>query len=269
MNNQTTTQMPVLFVGHGNPMNSISDNQYTRGWAELGKALPQPRAILAISAHWYIPETSVTVMHPPRTIHDFYGFPDELFQIEYPAAGAPELAEQVADLLSPDRLNLDHQWGLDHGTWSVLRHIYPRAQVPVIQLSLNLKKNPEEHYRLGQRLQDLRKDGVLIVGSGNLVHNLRAFNWGSPSIDPPGWAMDFEEWNRSKLLTGDSSALVEYLATGDMASLSAPTPEHYLPLLYLAGLQNKTDEVSFPVEGFDGGTMSMLSVLLTSQLLNA
>ncbi len=268
MLNQLSTQMPVLFVGHGNPMNSISDNRYTRGWAELGKVLPQPRAILAISAHWYIPEMSVTAMHPPRTIHDFYGFPDELFQIEYPAAGDPKLAEQVADLLSPDRVILDEHWGLDHGIWCVLRHIYPRAHVPVIQLSIDLRKGPEEHYRLGQRLLDLRRDGVLIVGSGNIVHNLQAFNWGNPSIDPFSWALDFEEWARNKLLTGNSSELVEYLAAGDMAKLSAPTPEHYLPLLYLAGSQEDGDEVSFPVEGIDGGTMSMLSVLLTSQAPN-
>jgi len=264
MNNQITTKMPVLFVGHGNPMNSISDNQYTQGWAELSKTLPKPRAILAISAHWYLPEMSVTVMHPPRTIHDFYGFPKELFEIEYPAPGCPELAEQVADLLKPVRVNLDQEWGLDHGTWSVLRHIYPRAQVPVIQLSLDMRKGPEEHYQLGQRLQELRKEGVLIIGSGNVVHNLPGFNWGNPSIAPPGWAIEFEEWNRNKLMAGDAVALVDYLETGEIATLSAPTPDHYLPLLYLAGLQEQTDEVSFPIEGFDGGTMSMLSVLLTS-----
>ncbi len=265
MSNQPTQKMPVVFVGHGNPMNSISDNPYTRGWAELGKVLPGPRAILAISAHWYIPSTSVTVMHPPRTIHDFYGFPQELFEVEYPAPGSPELAEQVADLLSPDRVNLDRQWGLDHGTWSVLRHIYPRAQVPVIQLSLDLRKGPEEHYRLGQRLRELRKEGVLIVGSGNIVHNLPGFDWRNPASDPPGWARDFEEWNRSQLLTGEATALVDYQATGEMATLSAPSPDHYLPLLYLAALQEQSDEVRFPVEGFDGGTMSMLSVLLTSR----
>jgi 4,5-DOPA dioxygenase extradiol len=261
--------MPVLFVGHGNPMNSINDNRYTRGWAALGKDLPRPKAILAISAHWFIPETSVTVMHPPRTIHDFYGFPEELFQIEYPAAGSPELAEQVADLLSPERVSLDQDWGLDHGTWSVLRHIYPRAQVPVIQLSLDCRKSPEEHFRLGQKLQELRKDGVLIVGSGNVVHNLRAFDWHNPSVEPPGWATDFEDWNRCKLMAGEPTALIDYHATGKMASLSAPTPEHYLPLLYLAGVQEKTDDVSFPVEGIDGGTMSMLSVLLTNRFSNA
>lgn len=267
MTTQTTKKMPVLFVGHGNPMNSIGDNRFTRGWTKLGQELPRPRAILAISAHWYVQETSVTVMHPPRTIHDFYGFPQELFQVEYPAPGNPELAEQVADLLSPDRVNLDQQWGLDHGTWSVLRHIYPRAQVPVIQLSLDLRKRPEEHFRLGKKLQDLRENGVLIFASGNVVHNLRGFNWANPSVAPPNWALDFEEWTRNKLSTGNPSALVEYLATGNMANLSAPTPEHYLPLLYLAGLQENTDAVSFPVEGIDGGTMSMLSVLLTSSTL--
>lgn len=269
MKKDTQSSMPVLFVGHGNPMNSINDNQYTRGWAELGKALPRPRAILAISAHWYTAETSVTVMQSPRTIHDFYGFPDELFQIEYPAAGAPELAEQVADLLSPDSVNPDHQWGLDHGTWSALRHIYPQALVPVIQLSLNSNKNSEEHFRLGQKLQQLRKEDVLIVASGNVIHNLTGFNWTNPTIEPPGWALDFEEWNRSKLLAGEPTTLIDYLTTGKMATLSAPTPDHYLPLLYLAALQEPADEVSFPVEGFDGGTMSMLSVLLTRQRLHS
>jgi 4,5-DOPA dioxygenase extradiol len=265
MNTQTISQMPVLFVGHGNPMNSINDNKYTRGWAELGKVLPKPSAILAISAHWYIPEVSVTVMHPPRTIHDFYGFPKQLFEIQYPSPGSPELAEQVADLLKPDTVSLSSDWGLDHGTWSVLRHIYPEADVPVIQLSLDTEKTPEEHYRLGQCLKELRKDGVLIVGSGNIVHNLAGFDWRNSASTPPDWAIDFEEWNRSQLLSGESDALIDYLQTGKMASLSAPSPDHYLPLLYLAGLQEKNDEVSFPVEGFDGGTMSMLSVLLTSQ----
>lgn len=268
MSNQTLTKMPVLFVGHGNPMNSISDNPYTRSWAALGKALPRPRAILAISAHWYIPETSVTVMHPPRTIHDFYGFPDELFQVEYPAAGDPELAERVADMLSPDRVTLDQEWGIDHGTWSVLRHVYPQANVPVIQLSLDFRKAPEEHFRLGQKLSELREDGVLVIGSGNIVHNISGFNWRNPAVAPPGWAVDFEEWNRDKLLTGETTALIDYLATGDIATLSAPTPDHYLPLLYLAALQEQSDQVSFPVEGFDGGTMSMLSVLLTRQTPN-
>lgn len=266
MADQTTIQMPVLFVGHGNPMNSISDNRYTRAWAGLGRGLPRPEAILAISAHWYIPETSVTAMHPPRTIHDFYGFPQELFQVEYPAPGSPELAEQVADLLSPDRVHLDQEWGLDHGTWSVLRHIFPAANIPVAQLSLDTRKGPEGHYRLGERLRDLRRERVLIVGSGNIVHSLRGFDWGNPSATPPPWAIEFEEWNRQKLMHGEAEELVEYPEKGDMARLSAPSPDHYLPLLYLAGLTDDSDEVSFPVEGFDGGTMSMLSVLMTHDI---
>lgn len=266
MSTQIRSQMPVLFVGHGNPMNSIGDNRYTRGWAELGTLLPKPQAILAISAHWYISDTSVTVMQPPRTIHDFYGFPKELFEVEYPAPGNPELAEAVAALLKPDTVNLDRGWGLDHGTWSVLRHIYPKANIPVIQLSLDMRKEPEEHYQMGQRLKVLREHGVLIIGSGNIVHNLPGFNWKNPSTEPPEWAVEFEEWNRNKLKSGEAGALVDYLETGEMAILSAPSPEHYLPLLYLAGLQEQTDQVSFPVEGFDGGTMSMLSVLLSSQV---
>lgn len=263
MNNKTHPKMPVIFIGHGNPMYSISDNQYTRSWSELGQVLPTPKAILAISAHWYIPETSVTVIDPQRTIHDFYGFPQELFQVEYPAPGSPVLAEQVADLLSPDRVNLDQEWGIDHGTWSVLRHIYPQAQIPVIQLSLDRRKSPQEHFQLGRRLKELRNEGVLILGSGNIVHNLGAYNWRNPSMEAPGWAVDFEGWNRDKFEAGEPAALIEYSETGEMATLSVPTPEHYLPLLYLAGLQEKTDQVSFPVEGIDGGTMSMLSVLLT------
>jgi len=258
--NPQRLKMPALFVGHGNPMNSINNNHYTHSWAELGKSLPKPRAIVAISAHWYAPETSVTVMPLPRTIHDFHGFPDTLFQVEYPAPGSPELAEQVADLLIPDTVKLDHQWGLDHGTWSVLRHIYPHAQIPVIQLSLDLRKSPEEHFRLGQKLSELRNEGVLIFGSGNVVHNIGAYDWRNPSVKPPGWAVAFEEWNREQLLSGKTTTLIEYFDTGKMASLSAPSPDHYLPLLYLAALQQETDDVTFPVEGFDGGTMSMLTV---------
>jgi 4,5-DOPA dioxygenase extradiol len=265
MTNNLCPKMPVLFVGHGNPMNCINDNEYTRSWAKLGKSLPSPRAILAISAHWYISGTSVTVMNPPSTIHDFHGFPEELFQIEYPAPGSPKLAEQVADLISPDSVKLNSQWGLDHGTWSVLRHLYAQAQIPVVQLSLDLHKSPEEHYRLGQKLADLRNEGVLIVGSGNIVHNIGAYNWRDPAIKPPAWAIDFEDWNRSQLTTGKASTLINYLENGQMATLSAPSPDHYLPLLYLAGLQKSGDKVSFPVEGFDGGTMSMLSVLLTDE----
>jgi len=254
--------MPALFVGHGNPMLSISDNHYTRGWAELGRTLPRPRAILAISAHWFVPDTQVTAMPFPPTIHDFYGFPKELFEVEYPAAGSTQLAEQVADLLLPQSIERDRQWGLDHGTWSVLRHMYPQAQIPVVQLSLDLRKSPEEHFRLGQKLGALRHEGVLIFASGNIVHNLQGFHWHQPDIAPPGWAGEFEGWVRDKLSSGKAEELAEYKNLGRAATLSAPTPDHYLPLLYLAAQGGQDDRISFPVEGFDGGTMSMLSVLV-------
>lgn len=262
MNNPHSSSMPALFVGHGNPMLTISDNPYVRGWTELGQKLPQPNAILVISAHWYLPEMRVTAMQAPRTIHDFYGFPDELFNIEYPAPGSPVLAEKVADLLLPDKLDSDHEWGLDHGTWAVLRYLYPSARIPVVQLSLDMRKSPEEHYRLGQKLMMLRKEGVLIIGSGNIVHNLPGFDWHNPEKEPPGWAVEFEAWNRSTLQSSKADELVDYPSRGEGARLSAPSPDHYLPLLYLAALKQPADDVSFPVEGFDGGTMSMLSVIL-------
>lgn len=265
MATRKTPVMPALFIGHGNPMLSITDNRYTRAWAALGRQLAKPKAILMISAHWYIPETRVTAMPAPRTIHDFYGFPDELFQVEYPAIGNEQLAEKVADLLLPDKVTADFQWGFDHGAWSVLRHIYPRAQIPVVQLSLDLRKTAEEHYRLAKQLADLRQDEILLIGSGNIVHNLAGFDWRNQQSDPPPWAIDFENWNREKLIEGHPEELIEYLGCGDKARRSAPTPDHYLPLLYLAAVQSAQDRVSFPIEGFDGGTMSMLSVLLSDE----
>lgn len=254
--------MPALFVGHGNPMLSIGDNPFTRSWAKLGEYLPRPRAILAISAHWYVETLRVTAMPSPGTIHDFYGFPEELFQVDYPAPGSLALAEQVCDLLLPQQVQQDREWGLDHGTWSVLRHIYPQAEIPVVQLSLDVRKSPEEHFRLGQKLAALRRDGVLILGSGNIVHNLQEFNWHNPTVAPPGWAIDFEAWARQCLISGQQEDLVRFSELGPMASCSVPTPDHYLPLLYLAALREPQDQLRFPVEGFDGGSMSMLSVLI-------
>jgi len=262
MTSPTVDTMPVLFVGHGNPMNCVSDNPFTRAWSALGENLPRPKAIVAVSAHWYVPSTRVTHVRLPRTIHDFYGFPQELFAIDYPAAGAPELAEEVADLLKPDRVDLDEEWGLDHGTWSVLRHIYPNASVPVIQLSIDMRKTPEEHFRLGARLQQLRREGVMIFASGNIVHNIPAFNWHNPAAPPPATGRDFESWVRQHLLAGTPEGLIDYNNTDKDAAFAVPTPDHYLPLLYLAGLQEENDSVSFPVEGFDGGSMSMLAVRL-------
>jgi len=262
MTGQNVPIMPALFAGHGNPMLSIGDNRYTRGWAELGKSLPSPRAILAISAHWYVSGVRVTALHPPPTLHDFYGFPEALFQVEYPAAGSPELAERIADLLAPQPVQLDRQWGLDHGAWTVLRHMYPSAQTPVVQLSIDRHAGPELHFRLGHQLAALRREGVLIFASGNIVHNLPAYNWHDPAVAPPGWAIDFDRWVRDALLTGKAEELVEFEQLGRMAALSVPTPDHYLPLLYAAALKRPEDYIRFPVEGFDGGTMSMLAVLI-------
>lgn len=256
--------MPVLFVGHGNPMLTLDDNRYTRGWKQLGETLPRPRAVLAISAHWYAPARRVGTTPYPATIHDFFGFPQQLFQVEYPASGSPELAERVLDLLADDAFEPDPQRGLDHGAWSVLRHLYPDAEIPVVQLSIDQRKSPAEHFRIGKKLAPLRDEQILVLASGNLVHSLMAYNWQNPGIAPPEWAVDFESWNREQLCSEAPERLVDYLASGKMAAWSAPTPDHYLPLLYLAALKRPSDRVAFPLEGFDGGSMSMLSVVLDS-----
>ncbi|PLY03927.1 MAG: 4,5-DOPA dioxygenase extradiol [Desulfuromonas sp.] len=254
--------MPALFLGHGNPMLTLEDNLYTQGWQQLGNDLPKPRAILAISAHWYAPTRRVSTTAHPATIHDFYGFPEQLFQVEYPASGSPELAERVLALLGEDGFEPDAQRGLDHGAWSVLRHLYPDAEIPVIQLSIDQRMSPAEHFRLGQKLAPLRDEQILVLTSGNLVHNLMAYNWQNPQVAPPEWAVAFENWNREQLVSGTPERLVEYLGSSKMAAWSAPTPDHYLPLLYLAALQRPDDHVTFALEGFDGGSMSMLSVIL-------
>jgi len=257
--------MPVLFLGHGNPMLTLDDNPYTRGWKQLGETLPKPRAILAISAHWYAPTRRVGTVAYPSTIHDFFGFPNQLFQVEYPAPGSPELAERVLELLAADNYEPDAQRGLDHGAWSVLRHLYPDAEIPVIQLSIDQRMSPAEHFRIGKKLAPLRNEQILVLTSGNLVHNLMAYNWQNPQIAPPAWAVEFENWNREQLGAGAPEHLIEYLNSSKMATWSAPTPDHYLPLLYLAALMRPEDSVTFPLEGYDGGSMSMLSVLLNQQ----
>ena len=254
--------MPALFLGHGNPMNALGDNPYSRAWAAIGKSLPRPTAILAISAHWYVPGTAVTDGDWPRTIHDFGGFPDELFHIQYPAPGNPELARKIVDSLAPLAVHLDATWGLDHGTWSVLRHVFPRADLPVIQLSIDKTKPPAFHYEIGRKLAALRNDGILIVGSGNLVHNLGEYVWDENNVAPFDWAVRFENRARALLLAGDDKTLVDAGKLGPDAALAIPTPDHYLPLLYVLGTRQPNDKVSFPVEGFDGGSMSMLSVQL-------
>jgi 4,5-DOPA dioxygenase extradiol len=252
--------LPAIFFGHGNPLNALFVNVYTERWAAIGRDLPRPRAVLAVSAHWFIPETAVTANKAPRTIHDFGGFPRELYQVQYPAPGSVELAERVRELLSPVNVRLDHAWGLDHGTWSVLRHVFPDADVPIVQLSIDETQAPQFHYELARSLAPLRDEGVLIVGSGNLVHNLHAYAWGRHDVEPFDWAVRFEERVRALLTAGDHAPLVAYETLGRDARLSAPTPDHYLPLLYTIALQRDGDEVSFPVEGFDGGSISMLTV---------
>jgi 4,5-DOPA dioxygenase extradiol len=260
--------LPAIFFGHGNPLNALMTNSYTEGWREIGARIPRPRAILSISAHWFVPGTGVTVSTAPRTIHDFGGFPRELYQVRYPAPGDPELARRVQAMLAPMPVGLDDSWGLDHGTWSVLRHVYPGADVPIVQLSIDESQPPAFHFEIGKRLAGLRQEGVLIVGSDNLVHNLHAYAWGRHVPDPYDWAVRFETEAKGLLVSGDSKPLVDYETLGREALLSIPTPDHYLPLLYVIGSRQQDDSISFPVEGIDGGSISMLSVQVgTSDLL--
>jgi 4,5-DOPA dioxygenase extradiol len=253
--------MPAIFFGHGSPLNAIADNEWTRAWRAIGESLKKPKALVCISAHWYIPAVAVTAMAQPRTIHDFGGFPRELFEFHYPAPGSPEVAERIVELLYIAVEDTGH-WGLDHGTWSVLCHVFPDADIPVVQLSINENKPAAFHYELAKKLAPLRDEGVLIIGSGNLVHNLHAYAWGDQSREPFDWAMRFEETARSLMLSGDHEPLVNYESLGQDAMLSAPTPDHYLPLIYILALQSEDDAVNFPVIGFDGGSISMLSVVI-------
>jgi 4,5-DOPA dioxygenase extradiol len=253
--------VPAIFFGHGNPMNALAKNVWTDSWAAIGKEIPRPRAVLCISAHWYLPATLVTGMTQPRTIHDFGGFPGELYEINYPAPGDPELARRIQQLLTPTVVSVDEShWGLDHGTWSVLCHVFPDADVPVVQLSIDETQPPEFHYEIAKRLGPLRDKGVLIIGSGNLVHNLHTYLWGRHEVGPFDWAVRFEQQARELLLAGDHEPLVNYEMLGRDAVLAAPTPDHYLPLLYVIAQSRAGDAVTFPVEGFDGGSISMLSV---------
>jgi len=253
-------RMPTIFFGHGNPMNALHDNDWTKGWTEIGQRLPRPRAVLSISAHWYLPGTAVTATTAPRTIHDFGGFPRELFEVQYPAPGDLDLVRHVRELLQPLEVGADLEWGLDHGTWSVLRHVFPAADVPVVQLSIDESQLAAFHYGLGRLLRPLRDEGILLIGSGDVVHNLHTYAWGRHPAEPFDWALRFEERARELMLQGDHQSLVAYESLGKDAELSVPTPEHYLPLLYVLGASHEDDAVTFPVEGMDGGSISMLSV---------
>jgi 4,5-DOPA dioxygenase extradiol len=255
-----SSRTPVIFVGHGNPMNALARNQYTEGWRALGTSLPRPRAIVCVSAHWYVPRVAVTAMSRPRTIHDFGGFPPQLYQVAYPAPGSPELAQRIGELLAPVAVDLDQSWGLDHGTWSVLMHVYPDASIPVVQLSIDETRDAATHYEIARRLAPLRDEGVLIVGSGNIVHNLHAYAWGDDAAAPYDWALRFDRLARDLLARGEFAPLVDYESLGRDALLAAPTPDHYLPLLYVIAQRQPDEPVSFPVAGFDGGSISMLAV---------
>ncbi|MES2353014.1 MAG: 4,5-DOPA dioxygenase extradiol [Pseudomonadota bacterium] len=252
--------LPAIFFGHGNPMNAVATNGYTDAWRRIGQATPKPKAILSISAHYFVPETGVTVVTAPRTIHDFGGFPEELYRVQYPAPGDPDLAHKVQKLLAPLAVKLDDSWGLDHGTWSVLRHVYPDADIPVVQLSIDETKPASFHFEIGKKLAPLREEGVLIVGSGNLVHNLHTYAWGQHPRDPYDWAIRFENAAKEMILAGDYKPLINYETLGPDAALSIPTPDHYLPLLYVIATRQEREIIRFPVEGVDGGSISMLAV---------
>jgi 4,5-DOPA dioxygenase extradiol len=258
----STEQMPVLFLGHGSPMNAIEENEFVRGWREIGKTLPKPNAVLCISAHWETRGTFVTAMKKPKTIHDFSGFPEELYEVQYPAPGSPGLAKEIKDSVKKTDIGLDTSWGLDHGAWSVVKHLYPKADVPVIQLSLDYQQSPQYHYELAKELGSLRKKGVLIIGSGNMVHNLRMVDWRrlneiNYSYD---WASKASEKMKKFILSGDHKPLVNYESQGNEFKLAVPTPEHYLPLIYALALKEENEEVSLFNDKAVGGSLTMTSV---------
>jgi len=251
---------PVLFIGHGSPMNAIADNSFTQTLSKLGKLYPAPKAILCISAHWMTEGTWITRMPRPKTIHDFYGFPDELFQIQYPAPGDPEIADLISTTIHEPKISPDNEtWGLDHGTWSVLRHIFPNADVPVLQLSLNMEQQAQYHYELGKQLRTLRDQGILIVGSGNVVHNLRKISWESDA-EPFDWAIEFDDWIRAKLQSRDFDSIINGFNKSEAGKLSVPTSEHFLPLLYILGASYEEDKLKFEFQGIQNGSISMLTV---------
>ncbi len=250
--------MPAAFIGHGSPMNAVEYNRYTSAWRSFGQSLPRPRAIVVVSAHWYINATAVTVMPRPRTIHDFYGFPQKLFDVQYPAPGLPELAEEIADAVKPTWVGADRDsWGIDHGAWSVLVHAFPDATIPVVELSINAEKPLSDHFALGVRLAELRHRGVLIVGSGNIVHNLQAVDW---QLSDAGfdWATRFDN-DVAEILTSDPSSILRVCKHRDFAA-AAPTPDHFIPMLYLAGLASAAGTTAdVLVDGYTNGSLSMTS----------
>ena len=260
-----TDKMPVLFLGHGSPMNAIEENEFVQGFRKVGKEITKPNAILCISAHWETKGTFVTAMENPRTIHDFGGFPRELFQVQYPAPGNPELAKETQQIVTTTEVGLDSNWGLDHGAWSVIKHMYPNADVPVIQLSLDYRKSPQYHYELARELAALRKKGVLIVGSGNMVHNLRMVAWDKLNeVDYAyDWAAEASAKMKNFIQKGDHQSLIQYSQHGRAFNLAIPTPEHYLPLLYTLALAEENDDVSLFNDKALAGSLTMTSVKIS------
>jgi 4,5-DOPA dioxygenase extradiol len=259
---KNTEKMPVLFVGHGSPMNAIEENEFVTGFRKMAESLPMPNAIICISAHWETPGTHITAMKNPRTIHDFVGFPRELYEIQYPASGSPNIAELTKETIRDFTIEFDHTWGLDHGCWSVIRHLYPKANVPVLQLSLDTLKKANQHYQLGKSLSSLREKGILIVGSGNMVHNLTKIAW--DKLYANDYAYDWNQEASSKMkawiLDGEHAPLVDYQKQGIAFQLAIPTPEHYLPLLYTLGLQQNKDEIVVFNDKAVAGSLTMTSL---------
>ena len=257
-----TEKMPVLFLGHGSPMNAIEENQFVAGFRNVAKTLPKPNAILCVSAHWFTKGTKVTAMEMPQTIHDFGGFPQELFNVQYPAKGSPELAQITHELLLPTPVELDHEWGLDHGAWTVIKHLYPNADIPVIQLSIDYTKPAQYHFELAQKLQALRNKGILIIGSGNIVHNLRLVDFANFDRDNYGydWAIEARETVNNYLIDGNYKPLIEYDKQSKALQMAIPSPDHYLPLIYTLGLQQKGESISLFNDKLVAGSLSMTSL---------
>lgn len=256
-----TEKMPVLFIGHGSPMNGIITNSFSAGWADMAKKIPVPKAVLVVSAHWETKGTWITAMDKPRTIHDFGGFPKALYDVQYPAPGSPTLATETARLVRSVQVGLDHDWGLDHGAWTVVKHMYPNAEIPILQLSIDHSKNAQHHYDLAIELQTLRNKGVLIIGSGNMVHNLRMVAWDKLD-DHYGfdWALQMNETFKQLIVDGDHQRLIHYDRLGREALLAIPTPEHYLPLIYTLGLGSAKEDISFFNDTPVAGSLTMTSV---------
>lgn len=255
-------EFPVLFVGHGSPMNGIEDNHYSRQWKKQVEHLPTPKVVLVISAHWLTRGTAITAMEAPQTIHDFGGFPDELFAVQYPAPGSPEWAKETAAAVTSTRVQLDHEWGLDHGTWTIVRHMYPEANIPVLQLSIDITKGAEYHYALAQELKSLRKRGVLLIGSGNMVHNLGKVVWDKLNVSNYGydWAIEAHNLFNDLIQKRDHQSLINYHQLGSAVQLAVPTPDHYFPLIYTLGLTHETDSIALFNNELVGGSLNMTSV---------